>query len=132
MIGQRQNDLRTPMRRVRGLGAARSGTGHFWHQRVTSAAGVLLTIALLVIVVGLLGRSHAAVVQIIGSPIVAIVMLLFIVNSSYHMWIGMQEIILDYVHEDKLKLLSLMANTFFCFAVGFASAFAILKLSFGV
>jgi succinate dehydrogenase / fumarate reductase membrane anchor subunit len=132
MIGQRQNDLRTPMRRVRGLGAARSGTGHFWHQRVTSAAGVLLTIALLVIVVGLLGRSHAAVVQIIGSPIVAIVMLLFIVNSSYHMWIGMQEIILDYVHEDKLKFLSLMANTFFCFAVGLASCFAILKLSFGV
>jgi succinate dehydrogenase / fumarate reductase membrane anchor subunit len=132
MIGQRQNDLRTPMRRVRGLGAARSGTGHFWHQRVTSAAGVLLTIALLVIVVGLLGRSHAAVVQIIGSPIVAIVMLLFIVNSSYHMWIGMQEIILDYVHEDKLKFLSLMANTFFCFAVGMASCFAILKLSFGV
>jgi len=132
MIGQRQNDLRTPMRRVRGLGAAHSGTAHFWHQRVTSAAGVLLTIALLVIVVGLLGRSHAAVVQILGSPIVAIIMLLFIVNSSYHMWIGMQEIILDYVHEDKLKFLSLMANTFFCFAVGLASCFAILKLSFGV
>jgi succinate dehydrogenase / fumarate reductase membrane anchor subunit len=59
-------------------------------------------------------------------------MLLFIINSTYHMWIGMQEIILDYVHGDKLKLLSLLANTFFCFAVAFASAFAILKLSFGV
>ena len=47
-------------------------------------------------------------------------------------WIGMQEIILDYVHEDKLKLLSLMANTFFVFTVSFASAYAILKLSFGV
>jgi succinate dehydrogenase / fumarate reductase membrane anchor subunit len=59
-------------------------------------------------------------------------MLLFIVNMAYHMWIGMQEIIIDYVHEDKLKLVSLMANTFFAFAVAFASAFAILKLSFGV
>jgi succinate dehydrogenase / fumarate reductase membrane anchor subunit len=48
------------------------------------------------------------------------------------MWIGMQEIILDYVHEEKLKLLSLMANTFFVFAVAFVSAYAILKLSFGV
>jgi succinate dehydrogenase / fumarate reductase membrane anchor subunit len=124
--------MRTPMGRVRGLGAAHSGTGHFWHQRVTSAAAVLLTIALLIIVVALLGRSHAAVVQILGSPLVAIIMLLFIGNSAYHMWIGMQEIILDYVHEDKLKLLSLMANTFFVFAVAFASAFAILKLSFGV
>jgi succinate dehydrogenase / fumarate reductase membrane anchor subunit len=124
--------MRTPLRRVRGLGAAHTGTGHFWHQRVTSAAGVLLTIAMLFIVIGLLGRSHAAAVQILGSPLVAIITLLFIINSAYHMWIGMQEIILDYVHEDKWKLLSLMANTFFVFTVAFASAFAILKLSFGV
>ncbi len=124
--------MRTPMRRVRGLGAAHTGTGHFWHQRITSVAGIPLTIALLVIVVSLLGRSHAAVVQILGSPIVAITMLLFIINITYHMWIGMQEIILDYVQEEKLKFLSLMANTFFVFAVGFACAFAVLKISFGV
>ena len=124
--------MRTPMSRVRGLGAAHSGTYHFWHQRVTSVAGVPLCIALIVIVIGLLGRSHAAVVQILGSPIVAIVMLLFIINIVYHMWIGMQEIIVDYVHEDKVKLATLLGNTFFCFAIGFASAFAILKLSFGV
>ena len=124
--------MRTPMRRVRGLGAAHSGTRDFWHQRVTSVAGIPLTIALVVIVIALLGRSHAAVVQILGSPIVAIIMLLFIINMAYHMWIGMQEIIVDYVHEDKLKLVTLMANTFFVFAVAFASAFAILKLSFGV
>jgi len=124
--------MRTPMRRVRGLGAAHSGTRDFWHQRVTSVAGIPLTIALVVIVIALLGRSHAAVVQILGSPIVAIIMLLFIINMAYHMWIGMQEIIVDYVHEDKLKLASLMANTFFVFAVVFASVFAILKISFGV
>ncbi len=124
--------MRTPMRRVRGLGAAHSGTGHFWHQRITSVAGIPLSIALVVIVVALLGRSHAAVVQILGSPLIAIVMLLFIINSAYHMWIGMQEIILDYVHDDKFKFLSLMANTFFTIAIGLASAFAILKLSFGV
>ena len=124
--------MRTPMRRVRGLGAAHSGTRDFWHQRVTSVAGIPLSIGLVIIITALLGRSHAAVVQILGSPLVAIVMLLFIINSAYHMWIGMQEIILDYVHEDKLKLLCLMANTFFVFAVGLAAAFAILKLSFGV
>ena len=124
--------MRTPMRRVRGLGAAHSGTGHFWHQRITSVAGIPLSIALVVIVVALLGRSHAAVVQILGSPLIAIVMLLFIINSAYHMWIGMQEIILDYVHDDKWKLMSLMANTFFVVVVTFASCYAILKLSFGV
>ena len=124
--------MRTAARRVRGLGAARSGTKDFWHQRVTSVAGIALTIALIVIAISLLGRSHAAVVQILGSPLVAIIMLLFIFNTSYHMWIGMQEIILDYAHDDKFKFLSLMANTFFVIAVGLASAFAILKLSFGV
>ncbi len=82
--------LRTPMRRVRGLGAAHSGTAHFWHQRVTSIAGIPLTIALLVIVVALVGRSHATVVQVLASPLVAIIMLLFVINSAYHMWIGMQ------------------------------------------
>lgn len=126
------SQMQTPLRRVRGLGAARSGTGHFWHQRITSVAGIPLTIGLLLIVTALLGRSHAAVVQILASPIVSLVVLLFIINAAYHMWIGMQEIILDYVHDDKWKLLSLMANTFFVFAVSLASVYAILKLSFGV
>jgi succinate dehydrogenase / fumarate reductase membrane anchor subunit len=124
--------MRTPMGRVRGLGAAHTGTRDFWHQRVTSVAAIPLTIAATIIVIALLGRSHAAVVQILGSPLVAIIMLLFIINTVYHMWIGLQEIIVDYVHEDTLKLACLLANTFFSFAIGFASAFAILKLSFGV
>jgi succinate dehydrogenase membrane anchor subunit len=124
--------MRTPMARVRGLGAARSGTGHFWHQRVTSVAGIPLAIALVLIIIGLLGRSHAAVVQILGSPLIAIVMLLFIINTAYHMWIGMQEIILDYVHDEKWKLASLMGNIFYVVAVAFAACYAILKLSFGV
>ena len=124
--------IRTPLGRVRGLGPARSGTGHFWHQRVTAAAGIPLTIAFIVIAIALVGRSPAAVGQILGSPLVAVIMLLFIVNTLYHMWIGMQEIVLDYVHDDKLKILALLGNTCFVFAVGFASAFAILKLSFGV
>jgi len=124
--------LRTPMSRVRGLGSGHSGTTTFWHQRITSVAAIPLTIAAIIIVISLLGRSHAAVVQVLGSPLVAIVMLLFIINTAYHMWIGLQEIIVDYVHEDKLKLLALMGNMFFAIAITFASAFAILKLSFGV
>jgi succinate dehydrogenase membrane anchor subunit len=128
----KQSQMRTPMSRVRGLGAGHSGTTAFWHQRITSVAGIPLTIALVVIVIALLGRSHAAVVQILGSPLVAIIMLLFTINIAYHMWIGMQEIIVDYVHEEKLKLMTLMANTFFVFAIALASVFAILKLSFGV
>jgi succinate dehydrogenase / fumarate reductase membrane anchor subunit len=124
--------LRTPLARVRGLGSARSGTEHFWHQRLTAVANVPLAIAFVVIVVSLLGRNHAAVVQILGSPAVAMIMLLFIGSVSYHMRIGMQVIIEDYVHDDIPKLALLMANTFFCIAVALASAYAIFKLSFGV
>lgn len=128
----KETQMRTPISRVRGLGAAHTGTQTFWHQRITSVAGIPLCIAAIIIIIALLGRNHAAVVQILGSPLVAIIMLLFVVNTVYHMWIGLQEIIVDYVHEDKLKLATLMANTFFCFVVALACAFAILKLSFGV
>ena len=128
----KETSMRTPLRRVRGLGAAHSGTQQFWYQRVTAVAGIPLVIAAIVIAIGLLGRSHAAAVQILGSPLVAIIVLLFIIAIVYHMWIGMQEIIIDYVHEDKLKLATLLANMFYCFAIAFACGYAILKLSFGV
>ncbi|HEY0439129.1 MAG TPA: succinate dehydrogenase, hydrophobic membrane anchor protein [Xanthobacteraceae bacterium] len=125
-------DMRTPMRRVRGLGSARSGTSHFWHQRLTSVAAIPLTIAFLAIMISLVGRNHAAAVQILASPLVAITMLLFVLNTVYHMWLGMQVVIEDYVHHEIGKLCMLMANTFFCIAVGLACAYALLKLSFGV
>jgi len=124
--------MSTPLGRVRGLGAAKSGTRHFWHQRLTAVANVPLTIAFVLIVVMLLGRNHAAVVQILGSPLVAVIMLLFIFSITMHMRIGMQVIIEDYVHDEGTKLVLLMANTFFVVAVALASAFAILMLSFKV
>jgi succinate dehydrogenase / fumarate reductase, membrane anchor subunit len=124
--------MSTPLARVRGLGAARSGTDHFWRQRLTAVANLPLTVAFVLIVVALLGRNHAAVVQILGSPLVAVIMLLFIVSVCMHMRIGMQVIIEDYVHDEGRKLILVMANTFFAFAVGLSSAFAILMLSFKV
>jgi succinate dehydrogenase / fumarate reductase membrane anchor subunit len=124
--------MSTPLARVRGLGAAKSGTEHFWLQRLTAVANVPLTIAFVLIVVSLLGRNHAAAAQILGSPLVAITMLLFILSVATHMRIGMQVIIEDYVHDEPARLILLMANTFFVLAVALASAYGILKLSFGV
>jgi succinate dehydrogenase / fumarate reductase membrane anchor subunit len=124
--------MRTPLGRVRGLGPARSGTGHFWHQRLTAIANVPLSIAFVVIVTSLLRSNHAAVVQIVGSPVIAIVMLLFILSISWHMRLGMQVIIEDYVHHEGHRIALLILNTFFSVAIGLASAFAILKLSSGV
>jgi len=124
--------LRTPLGHVRGLGSARSGTRQFWHQRLTSVAAVPLSIFFVVLVIALIGRNHAAAVQILGTPWIAILMLLFILTITYHMQIGMQEIIEDYAHGEVSKLVLLIANTFFSIAIGLASAFAILKISFGV
>ena len=124
--------MSTPLARVRGLGTAHSGTDHFWRQRLTAIANVPLVIGFIIIVIALLGRNHAYVVQYLGSPLVAVIMLLFIVSVTTHMRIGMQVIIEDYVHEENVKLALVVANTFFTFAVGLASAFAILTLSFKV
>jgi succinate dehydrogenase / fumarate reductase membrane anchor subunit len=124
--------IRTPLARVRGSGSAHSGTSHFWHQRLTAIANVPLVIAFVVILVSLLGRSHATVVQILGSPLVAIVMLLFIGSITYHMKLGMQMIIEDYVHDERWKFAAVIGNIFFVIVVGLAAAYAILKLPFGV
>jgi len=124
--------MRTPLRQVRGLGSARSGTEHFWHQRLTAMANIPLTIGFVVVVASLMGRNHAAVVQILGSPFVAVLTLLFILSATIHMRIGMQVIIEDYVHDDFAKFTLLIANSFFAIVVALTSAFAILKLSFGV
>ena len=124
--------MRTPLGRVRSLGASGSGTSDFWRQRVTAVAMVLLMVPVIVVVMMLLGRNQAGAAQILGSPLVAIIMLLFVIASAWHMKIGMQVVIEDYIHNEKLKLASVMANNFFSIAVALASIYAILKLSSGV
>jgi succinate dehydrogenase membrane anchor subunit len=123
---------RTPLSRVRSLGAAHSGTMHFWHQRLTSVALIPLSIAVICIVIALLGRNHAETLQILGSPLIAIIMLLFIGTTIYHMWLGMQVIIEDYVHDELPKILLLMGNTFFCVTVALACVYAVLQISLRV
>src|ERR1700691_1857661 len=124
--------IRTLLGRVRGLGAARSGTGHFWLQRLTAMANILLTIAAVTIMITLLGRNQPAAAQILGSMPVAVIMLLFIGSIMIHIRIGMQVIIEDYVHGETAKLALIVAHTFFVLIVGMISAYGILKLAFGL
>lgn len=124
--------MRTPLGRVRNLGASHSGTGDFWRQRLTAVAMTLLIIPVLVIIMMLIGSNQAGAKLILGSLPVAIMLILFIIASTWHMKIGMQVVIEDYVHGEKVKLAAIMANNFFSFAVALASIYAIFKLSSGV
>lgn len=98
--------------------------------RITSIALVPLSIAFIAIVLSLVGKDYAQARALLGQPIVAIVLLLFILAGVFHMKLGMQSIIDDYVHEPHLKEWSLIANLAFSACIGLACIFAILKLSF--
>lgn len=124
-------DMRTPLGRVRGLGSARDGTMHFWTVRVTAMALVPLTLFAVGLVFSLLGADYATVRSVLGKPVVTIALIAFVVASVEHMRLGMQETIADYVHGELLKIFTLMANTAFCYLVGAASVFALLKIAFG-
>ena len=128
----RSPSMRTPLARVRSLGSSHSGTSDFWRQRLTAVAMVLLIVPVIVVVLTLIGSNQAGAKQVFSSLPIAIIMLLFIVASTWHMKIGMQVVIEDYVHNEKIKLASVMANNFFCIAVALASIYAILQLSSGV
>ena len=132
MNAPKSPSMRTPLARVRSLGSSHSGTSDFWRQRLTAVAMTVLIVPVIVVVLMLIGSNQAGAKQIFSSLPIAIIMLLFIVASAWHMKIGMQVVIEDYIHNEKLKLAGVMANNFFCFAVALASIYAILKMSSGV
>jgi succinate dehydrogenase / fumarate reductase membrane anchor subunit len=123
--------MRTPLSRVRGLGAAGHGAEHWWLHRMTAVSNVPLVVAFTIIVASLAGRSYAEAVSIVSHPLVAIVLVLAIVSVTTHMRMGVQIIIEDYVHEKGWKIVALIANTFYAAVVAAACLYAILKVSVG-
>ncbi len=123
--------IQTPLSRARGLGSANEGTDHFWWQRVTAVANIVLVTYLTWQIATLAGAPHGVVKAALKSPLLAIPLLLLILSGVYHMRLGMQTIIEDYVAGDGRRIALLMLNTFFAILVGLTCVFAILKLSFG-
>ncbi|MGN6304704.1 MAG: succinate dehydrogenase, hydrophobic membrane anchor protein [Mesorhizobium sp.] len=124
-------DMETPLKKVRGLGAAREGTGGFWRQRVSGLALAVLTLFVVGWIWSLKGAGFAQVRASLAHPLVAIAMALFIVISLDHMRLGMKEIIEDYAHSQGNRLGLSILNTFFTVAVGGICLFALAKLAFG-
>lgn len=123
--------MRTPLGRIRGLGSAREGTQHFWRQRLTAIANVPLTLFFVGFLISLNGAGYAETRTALSNPFVGLVMLLFAGSALFHMRLGMQVIIEDYVHGDLLKIALLALNTFFAIALAAAAGIALLKLAFG-
>ena len=124
-------DMRTPLGKVRGLGSAREGTMHFWRQRLTAVANIPLVLFLVGLLISLNGASYAETRAALSNPFVALMLALALFSMLYHMRLGMQIVIEDYVHGEGTKLALLMLNTFFAFAVGAVAALALLKLALG-
>lgn len=125
------SSMRTPLGKVRGLGSAKTGTEHFWLQRVTAFANVFLSFAFICIVISVIGRDYESALDFLARPVVAALLTLFVISGVIHMRLGMQVVIEDYVHSEGAKVLALILNTFFSVAIGALSLIAILKLAVG-
>lgn len=123
--------MRTPLKNARYLGSAKEGADHFWKQRVTAVANLVLVLFLVWFIASLAGAGQPAVKQAMGHPLIALAFSALIISGTIHMRLGMQTIIEDYVHSEGSKVVLLMLNTFFSAAIALASLFSILKLSFG-
>ncbi len=122
---------RTPTGRVRGLGSAQHGVEHWWAQRLTALALVPLAVWFCVEVVGLIGADHAAFAAWLSTPGRAVAMLLLVGATFYHMKLGLQMVIEDYVHSRGWNVALLVLNTFACVLLGTACAFSVVKVALG-
>ncbi len=127
----REPSMKTPLGRILGLGSARDGTMQFWRQRLTSLAILPLSLFAVVVVVALAGKDQATVAAALGNPWISVPLLALLALTAWHMKIGMQEVIDDYIHAPALKLLATLGNIGFSVAVAGVAIFTLLRLSFG-
>ena len=128
--GSRQDELRTPLKRARALGSGKSGTGHWWWQRVTAVALVVLMAWLVGLLVSLVGADLLQARATIARPWNAIMLALLVVAMFWHAKLGLQVVVEDYVHRRSAELALQFLVTFLCGLGAVASLYAIARIAF--
>ena len=123
--------LRSPIGRVLGLGAAKQGFAHWWAQRVTSVALLLLGLWFVASLLRMPGFGYEVVITWIALPVNSVLLLLLIGSLVYHSHLGVQVVVEDYVHHHGLKIATMMLLTFAHVAVAALAIFAVLRIAFG-
>ena len=118
--------MRTPLGRARGLGSARGGTQHWWHQRLTALALLPLALWFVISLLTLSDATYEDIVDWLSSPVVTGLMLLLIFAMFYHLKLGLQVVIEDYVHTEWRKVTSLIVVTFGTVVLGLACALSVI------
>jgi succinate dehydrogenase / fumarate reductase membrane anchor subunit len=124
--------LRSPLRRVTGLGSAKGGASHWYVQRVTAVALVLLGLWFVAALASLGGVSHGNVVSWLASPISSSLAVLLVVTAAYHALLGLQVVIEDYVSDHGKRIVVLLVVKFALVVATVVGMLAVLRIAFGV
>lgn len=124
-------NLRTPLGTVLGSGSAKDGTDHFWVQRVTAAALLLLGTWFVLAIPGALEGGRESLLAWAAAPWNSILLILLSISLAWHSSLGVQVVIEDYVHGPFIKVVSLVLSKFAHVLVVVATVFAVLKIAFG-
>jgi succinate dehydrogenase / fumarate reductase, membrane anchor subunit len=121
--------IRTPLARVRGLGAAKDGTHHWWLQRVTSVALVPLVLWFVISMLSVSRADYETFQHWLSNPVRAGLMVTLLLTAFYHANLGMQVIYEDYVRPEGAKVVAVLATQFVLFLLGAISVVAVLKIA---
>jgi succinate dehydrogenase / fumarate reductase membrane anchor subunit len=122
--------MRSSSRRASGSGAARKGVAHWWKQRVTAAALIPLTLWLTASVIALGDADYQSFIDWLKTPLVTTVMPLLLIALFYHMALGLQVVIEDYIQREWLKMMLLAGTHMSCFALACTGIVATLRIAF--
>jgi succinate dehydrogenase / fumarate reductase membrane anchor subunit len=120
--------IQTPLGKVRGHGAAHTGTRHFWFQRLTAIALVPLTLWFVWAVVRYVGAPYAEVIAFLGHPVSGVAMLMFVLMALWHMLLGVQMVVEDYVPHEGSKIALLFLLNFVVLAIAITCVVAVLRM----